>query len=208
MVALRSLGWRMVCCRLVVLGLWTSLCLTSVARLCCDCFWTHGERICWAGTKFSLFALLGGPFLGEAAWIQNKMCVPCWNVESLLWQGMSVILSLVPHFIEEESKFPKSWGSAIDKAKTRIHHAFWLFLQCSFCSAWWVATGIVTDLREWWWRFSCWVVSGSCDSTDCSLLGSSVHGTFQTRILEWVVVSFSKDLRENGYIFKKKTVFS
>ena len=51
-------------------------------------------------------------------------------------------------------------------------------------------------------------MSGSCDSTDCILLGSSVHGTFQTRILEWVAVSFSKDLRENGYIFKKKTVFS
>ena len=97
------------------------------------------------GRDQTLFALLGGPFLGEAAWTQNKMCVPCWNLESLLWQGMSVILSLVPHFIEEESKFPKSWGSAIDKAKTRIHHAFWLFLQCSFCSAWWVATGIVTD---------------------------------------------------------------
>ena len=29
------------------------------------------------------------------------------------------------------------------------------------------------------------------DSMDCSPPGSSVHGTFQTRILEWVAISFS-----------------
>ena len=27
---------------------------------------------------------------------------------------------------------------------------------------------------------------------DCSLPGSSVHGIFQTRVLEWVAISFSK----------------
>ena len=31
-----------------------------------------------------------------------------------------------------------------------------------------------------------------CDPTDCSLLGSSVHGIFQARILEWVTISFSR----------------
>ena len=30
------------------------------------------------------------------------------------------------------------------------------------------------------------------DSLDCNLLGSSVHGIFQARILEWVAISFSK----------------
>ena len=30
-----------------------------------------------------------------------------------------------------------------------------------------------------------------CDSLDCSLPGSSVHGILQARILEWVAVSFS-----------------
>ena len=30
-----------------------------------------------------------------------------------------------------------------------------------------------------------------CDLMDCSLPGSSVHGIFQARILEWVVISFS-----------------
>ena len=31
-----------------------------------------------------------------------------------------------------------------------------------------------------------------CDSMDCSPPGSSAHGIFQARILEWVVVSFSR----------------
>ena len=33
-------------------------------------------------------------------------------------------------------------------------------------------------------------MSALWDSTDCSLLGSSVHGIFQTRMLEWVGISF------------------
>ena len=44
---------------------------------------------------------------------------------------------------------------------------------------------------QWWWS-SCEVMSDSCDPMDCSLLGSSVHGIFQARILEWIVISFSR----------------
>ena len=29
-----------------------------------------------------------------------------------------------------------------------------------------------------------------CDPMDCSLPGSSVHGIFQARILEWVAIAF------------------
>ena len=31
-----------------------------------------------------------------------------------------------------------------------------------------------------------------CDPMACSLPGSSVHGVFQARILEWVAISFSR----------------
>ena len=30
-----------------------------------------------------------------------------------------------------------------------------------------------------------------CDPMDCSLPGSSVHGIFQARVLEWVAIAFS-----------------
>ena len=31
-----------------------------------------------------------------------------------------------------------------------------------------------------------------CDPMDCSLPGSSVHGIFQARILEWIAITFSR----------------
>ena len=31
-----------------------------------------------------------------------------------------------------------------------------------------------------------------CDPMDCSLPGSSVHGIFQARVLEWVAIDFSE----------------
>ena len=31
-----------------------------------------------------------------------------------------------------------------------------------------------------------------CDPMDCNLPGSSVHGIFQARVLEWVTISFSR----------------
>ena len=36
-----------------------------------------------------------------------------------------------------------------------------------------------------------------CDSMDCSLPGSSIHGIFQARVLEWGAITFSKEGREN-----------
>ena len=37
-----------------------------------------------------------------------------------------------------------------------------------------------------------------CDPMDCSPSGSSVHGIFQARILEWVAISFSRGLPDPG----------
>ena len=34
-----------------------------------------------------------------------------------------------------------------------------------------------------------------CDPMDCSLPGSSVHGIFQARVLEWAAISFSIECR-------------
>ena len=44
---------------------------------------------------------------------------------------------------------------------------------------------------------SCWTL---CDPMDCSPPGSSVHGIFQTRVLEWGAIAFSKI---NGYVLIK-----
>ena len=47
-------------------------------------------------------------------------------------------------------------------------------------------------------------VAQSCptlsDPMDCSLRGSSVHGTFQARVLEWGAIAFSRLKTENDLI--------
>ena len=42
----------------------------------------------------------------------------------------------------------------------------------------------------------CSVVSNSLWLTDCSLKGSSVHGIFSARILEWVAISSSREFSQ------------
>ena len=37
-----------------------------------------------------------------------------------------------------------------------------------------------------------------CNPVDCSLPGSSIHGILQARVLEWVAISFSRDLLYPG----------
>ena len=37
----------------------------------------------------------------------------------------------------------------------------------------------------------CMVIWAGCDPMDCSLPGSSVHGSFQARVLEWGAIAFS-----------------
>ena len=41
-------------------------------------------------------------------------------------------------------------------------------------------------------------MSDFCDAMDCNLPGSSVHGILQARILEWVAISFPRDLLDSG----------
>ena len=40
--------------------------------------------------------------------------------------------------------------------------------------------------------------SAVCDPMDCSLPGSSVCGVLQARILEWIAISFSRELPDPG----------
>ena len=54
-------------------------------------------------------------------------------------------------------------------------------------------------------------VAQSCltlsDPMDCSLPGSSVHGIFQARVLEWVAVAFSLDILQSvNYVLKTRVL--
>ena len=38
------------------------------------------------------------------------------------------------------------------------------------------------------------LVVSDCDPTDCSTPGSSIHGIFQSRVVEWVAISYSRGI--------------
>ena len=40
------------------------------------------------------------------------------------------------------------------------------------------------------------------DPMDCSLSGSSIHGIFQARVLEWGAIAFSRDILLKALILK------
>ena len=55
------------------------------------------------------------------------------------------------------------------------------------------------------WKWSRSVVSDSSDPMDCRLPGSSIHGIFQARVLEWGVIALS-DTYIHTYIYIYITV--
>ena len=46
-----------------------------------------------------------------------------------------------------------------------------------------------------------------CDPIDCSLPGSSLHGIFQARVLEWVAISFSRGSNP-GLLHRRQTPYT
>ena len=49
----------------------------------------------------------------------------------------------------------------------------------------------IHESEKWKWSHSVVATPTSRDPMDCSLPGSSIHGIFQARVLEWVVIAFS-----------------
>ena len=61
--------------------------------------------------------------------------------------------------------------------------------QCSSVDEWINKIQSVQTMEDCVCAQSCLTL---CNPMDCSLLGSSVHGIFQARILEWVAIPFSR----------------
>ena len=91
-----------------------------------------------------------------------------------------------------------------------ILEAIGLYFLILLFALWWMRTrGLckLPDGRDWLWGKLSLALEGRvmlsqfssvtqscltlCDPMDFSLLGSSVHGIFQTRVLEWAAISFS-----------------
>ena len=86
------------------------------------------------------------------------------------------------------------WQSFFVQFCVFLPHLLNIFCFCSVPTIsvlYWAHLCMKCSLRKWKKKVvqSCPTL---CDPMDCSLLGSSIHGLLQTRILEWVAISFSR----------------
>ena len=60
------------------------------------------------------------------------------------------------------------------------------------CRCIWESVNIVSLTKMWMRMHVAQSCPTLCDPMDCSLPGFSIHGILQARILEWVIISFSR----------------
>ena len=97
--------------------------------------------------------------------ILEWVAMPCCSVTSV------VSYSVRPHR-QQPTRLPRPWDSPGKNTGVGCH----FLLQCMKVKESEVAQSCPTPR----------------DPMDCSLPGSSVHGIFQTRVLEWIAISFSR----------------
>ena len=101
--------------------------------------------------------------------------------------------SVRPHR-RQPTRLPRSWDSPGKNTGVGCH----FLLQCMKVKS-------ESEVAQ-----SCPTLS---DPMDCGLPGSSVHGIFQTRVLEWVVIAFSNDkprqcIKKKRHHFANKGLYS
>ena len=89
--------------------------------------------------------------------------------------------SVRPHR-QQPTRLPRPWDSPGKNTGVGFH----FLLQCMKVKSESEVTQSCPTLR---------------DAMDCSLPGSSVHGIFQARVLEWGAIAFSKAVRNMGSDF-------
>ena len=87
--------------------------------------------------------------------------------------------SVPPHRLQP-TRLPRPWDSPGKNTGVGCH----FLLQCMKAKG-------QSEVAQ-----SCLILS---DPMDCSLPGSSVHGNFQARVLEWGAIAFFELMLEEGY---------
>ena len=116
----------------------------------------------------------------------------CWELMSIIWGQQDFVVhgswSLVPEIKGDNLERGITVGTSLfnflidTNCNVEQHVLFWIQHPTSLsvlgsCMKWIEVTQSCPTL---------------CDPMDCSLSGSSVHGIFQARILEWVMYTLGK----------------
>ena len=96
---------------------------------------------------------------------------------SLCFPLVSLVLSMVILTLRQ-------WQVAVYVTTVRVSMVLY--------SLYWATVYFLSDLAYYMWISCAQLCPTLWNSIDCSLPGSSVHGIFQARIQEWVVISYSR----------------
>ena len=109
--------------------------------------------------------------LFKARWLGSEQKCVCVCV--VLVEDIALINSPNNHFLN----FSHVPGTVLGSCDTAGNQAYKSFYPCTFIDG-------KVKVK------SCLTL---CNPMDCGSPGSSVHGIFQARVLEWVAISFSKE---------------
>ena len=107
-------------------------------------------------------------------------------------------LNLVPHFSHSYvSQIYTSLSPRLKSTYSPFTNIYWIFIMCKALLGSTTMLGMGSQEIAWpQHRGTCAVLTHvppfATPRTVCSPPGSSVHGIFQARILEWVAISFSR----------------
>ena len=120
---------------------------------------------------------------------QNTSCLwtTCWNGERICW-----LLAII---------YVVEWGLESSRHGFKSQFSHIVPLGSWYITKLWAS---VFFFHAWNWfevAQSCPIL---CDPMDCSLTGSSIHGIFQARILEWVAISFSRRSSQAEQFYERR----
>ena len=160
--------------------------------------------------RIDLFNLLAGPgalksllqhHSLKASVLQHSAFFMIWLWHPYMTTGKNIALTIRTFF-----------GKAMSLLFNMLSRFVIDFLpksQCLLISWLWSLSAMILEPKKIKSVTSVWIlikvkvsIAQSCltlwDSVDCSLLGSSVHGILQVRILEWVAIPFSRGSSQSG----------
>ena len=139
--------------------------------------------------------------------------------EKIIWKRMNICICVADHFavhLKLTQLCPNKMYEKLAPAITKKEGSIWelsTWLYVGRCKGWWEVSPSSHSLVQLCSQNSqveasskkklfIWLHAGSSEviqscstlrgPVDCSLPGSSIHGIFQARILQWVAISFSR----------------
>ena len=105
-------------------------------------------------------------------WTRRRLSSTCWNKSPKAGLVLHTCPKLVCELaVSDFFQWPENqWFISRGKVRVKHHSLYWNWIEIEVAQ-------------------SC---STLCNPMNCSLSGSSVHGIFQARVLEWITISFSR----------------